>query len=410
MQRDSSRCHAVAGGSRSRAGGFSLLEMLVAMSIMLAVTAGVFALMNPSHGTFATEPEVADMQQRLRVASDTLYKDLVMAGAGAYSGSNVGTLTNFFAPILPLRSGSLNDDPPGTYRTDTITLYYVPATSGQTTISHSMPGQSTELKVNDASNCPQDGNGQKQNLCGFVDGQKVLVYDDSGNYAMYTITEVQDAAAHLQVDKGGDTGWVPPIGSKVVSAYAATYFLKSDDANSVYQLMYYDGGTNPDVPVVDDVVGLSFEYYGDPQPPLMKKPLSDPTGPWTTYGPKPSATEVAPYAAGENCVFVNDGSPTPAPRLAMLGAPGSGLVPLTADQLTDGPWCPNSTREMRWDADLLRIRKVAVTLRVQAAIKALRGPASALFTHGGTSRGGNKWAPDQEVRFQVTPRNINLGR
>jgi hypothetical protein len=65
---------------------------------------------------------------------------------------------------------------------------------------------------------------------------------------------------------------------------------------------------------------------------------------------------------------------------------------------------------MRWDADLLRIRKVAVTIRVQAAVAALRGPASTLFTHGGTSRGGNKWAPDQEVRFQVTPRNLNLGR
>jgi prepilin-type N-terminal cleavage/methylation domain-containing protein len=396
--------------AREGEAGFSLVEMMVAMTIMLVVTGTVFTLMNPSHGTFATEPEVADMQQRLRVASDVLYKDLVMTGAGAYSGNNVGTLTNFFAPILPLRSGSVNDDPPGTYRTDTVTLYYVPATSGQTTISHTMPGQSTELKVNDASNCPQDVQGQKQNLCGFVDGQKVLVYDENGNYAMYTITEVQDAAAHIQVDKGGDTGWVPPIGSKVVSAYAATYYLKTDDTNGVYQLMFYDGGSNPDVAVVDDVVGLTFEYYGEPQPPQMKKPLSDPTGPWTTYGPRPSAVPVAPYAAGENCVFINDGSPTPAPRLGALGAAGSGLVKLTQAQLTDGPWCPNSTREMRWDADLLRIRKIAVTLRVQAAVKALRGPASSLFTHGGTSRSGNKWAPDQEVRFQVTPRNLNLGR
>src|SRR5439155_5800775 len=114
-------CHAEAGYVPAGEGGFSLIELLVSVSIMLVVTAGVFGLMNPAQGSFAAQPEVSDMQQRLRVASDTLYKDLIMAGAGAYSGSNVGTLNNFFAPILPLRSGSINDDPPGTYRTDTVT-------------------------------------------------------------------------------------------------------------------------------------------------------------------------------------------------------------------------------------------------------------------------------------------------
>jgi len=393
--------------------GFSLIELTIATAIMLVVTGSVFSLMNPTHGSFATEPEVADMQQRLRVASDTLYKDLVMAGAGAYMGSSVGTLSSFFAPILPFRSGVINDDPPGVYRSDAITLYYIPATASQTTIKHTMPSQSTELKVDgvdDASNCPNDSNGNKKTLCGFVEGQHVLVYDETGNYAIYLITQVQDAAAHLQVDKGSDTGWVPPIGAKIVSAYAATYSLKIDDVNSVYQLMYYDGSATPDQPVVDNVVGVTFEYYGDPLPPTMKKPLSDTIGPWTTYGPKPSAVAVAPFAAGENCIFVNDGSPTPAPRLAPLGAAGTGLVKLPAAQLTDGPWCPNTTRASRWDADLLRVRKVAVTIRVQAALASLRGPASALFAHGGSSRGGNKWAPDQEVRFQVTPRNLNLGR
>jgi hypothetical protein len=86
------------------------------------------------------------------------------------------------------------------------------------------------------------------------------------------------------------------------------------------------------------------------------------------------------------------------------------LVKLAAAQLTDGPFCPNNTDGNRWDADLLRIRKVGVTLRVQSAVAALRGPAGALFTRGGTSRGGNKWVPDQELHFDLSPRNLNLGR
>src|SRR4030095_5528878 len=98
----------------------------------------------------------------------------------------------------------------------------------------------------------------------------------------------------------------------------------------------------------------------------------------------------------ENCVLNADKSP----KLATLGAAGSGLVTLTAAQLTDGPWCPNNTSANRWDADLLRIRKIGVTVRVQAALAALRGPASVFFTRGGTSRDYNKWAPDQEIHFE----------
>ena len=43
--------------------------------------------------------------------------------------------------------------------------------------------------------------------------------------------------------------------------------------------MRYDGGSGADVPVVDHVVGLSVEYLGDPDPPRMRRPLSEQPGP-----------------------------------------------------------------------------------------------------------------------------------
>ena len=49
-------------------------------------------------------------------------------------------------------------------------------------------------------------------------------------------------------------------------------------------------------------------------------------------------------------------------------------------------------------------------MRVQVASAELRGPAGILFTRGGTSKGGAKYVPDQEIRFEITPRNLNLGR
>jgi len=69
-----------------------VLEMLVATAIMMAVTGAVFGLMDPAQGFFAAQPELSDMQQRVRVGVETLQRDLMMAGAGTYSGTKVGTL------------------------------------------------------------------------------------------------------------------------------------------------------------------------------------------------------------------------------------------------------------------------------------------------------------------------------
>jgi len=138
--------------------GFTLAEMMIASAIMVTVTAAVFSLMNPAQGIFKAQPEVSDMQQRLRVAVDTLTKDLVMAGAGTYAGSSAGSLFNYFAPIMPYRMGDQADDPTSGvyYRPDAITLLYVPPTPSQTTVSDAMPQSSQELKVNAQANCPQN--------------------------------------------------------------------------------------------------------------------------------------------------------------------------------------------------------------------------------------------------------------
>jgi len=86
------------------------------------------------------------------------------------------------------------------------------------------------------------------------------------------------------------------------------------------------------------------------------------------------------------------------------------LVKLTKTMLTNGPWCPDSTTESRYDADLLRVRKVKVTMRVQVGQKSLRGADTTLFLRPGTSMGGARFVPDQEIAFEVSPRNINFGR
>lgn len=395
--------------SRHDQSGYTLVEMLFASAIMVTVTGAIFSLMHPAQGIFQAQPEMSDMQQRLRVGVDMLTKDLVMAGAGTYSGpAQVGNLSNYFATIMPFRRGSINEDPAGTFRDDTITLLYVPPTSAQTTIRDPMPSTSAEIRVNAVDGCPRN-----DPLCGFKEGMTVLLFDDSGAFDTFQITEVQSPAMHLQ-HQGSELS-KPYTSNNSFIAQVGTHTYYRDAAND--RLMHYDGYQS-DVPVLENVVALRFDYFGEPLAPQLKKPVSDPKGPWTTYGPKPPVlgdnNPADVWGPGENCVFMVDPvSGLHAPRLPNLAGASDALVPMgpgTTAVLNDGPWCPDAANVNRYDADLMRIRKIRVTLRVQVGVAALRGPAGPLFTRGGTADKAERFVPDQEIRWDITPRNMNLGR
>lgn len=390
--------------------GFTLVEMLVAVTIMMIVVGGVFAVFNPSQGAFQTQPEVADMQQRIRVAVSEMTDHLLMAGAGSYRVDASGPLTNVLAPVVPYRIGStLADDRRNTfYRSDTISVVYMPGDAAEAPLAAPMPGASADLTVDLTQGCPPG-----TTACGFRTGDRALVFDGGGSFDTFTVTGTQGgvlgATANLQHGLDVLTR-AYPVGAHVARLSMHTFYLRSETSTETYQLMHYDGDRT-DEALVDNVVGLRFDYFGDPNPPALLTDPSDPTGPWTTYGPRPPMIGVDnvndTWPAGENCAFALVGG-AQVSRLARLGA-GS-LVPLTAAQLTDGPWCPDSRAPNRFDADLLRVRKIRVTLRVQTGEKALRPRTGSLVTRTGQAVDGSRIVPDQEIRFDVTPRNVNLNR
>jgi hypothetical protein len=215
-----------------------------------------------------------------------------------------------------------------------------------------------------------------------------------------TLVTVEGADLRGQVDAARHA-WL-------VEVVRRTYWLEA--SGNVPRLMRYDG-RRTDAPVVDHVVALWFDYFGDPRPPALVAGVDlVGEGPWTTYGPRPppighdDARDTWP--AGENCAFsVAEG--VHVPRLATLDA-GSAPVPLAASLLTDGPWCPDAGDARRFDADLLRIRRIRVVARVQAGAAALRGRAGRWFVRSGTSAPAFALVPDQEIEFDVSPRNLNL--
>jgi prepilin-type N-terminal cleavage/methylation domain-containing protein len=244
----------MAGHASGPASGFSLTELLVAAAITAVVAGAVLGLLRPARGVFQTQPEVSDMQQRLRAVVDAIGRDLLVAGAGLDPSAT--------PPVVPYRVGARASDPLAGvfYRPDTITIRYVP--------------------------------------------------------------------------------W---SGSSIVSR---TYQL-APDAASGFQVTQYDGGSG-EFPMVDHVVALAFEYF-----------------------------------AGDD----------------------SAMDPSI---LQDGDWFGSGNAQ--FDEDLLRVRRVRVRLRVEAALESMRGASGSLFVRGGTSTAAERYAPDQELVLDVALRNMDLDR
>jgi prepilin-type N-terminal cleavage/methylation domain-containing protein len=302
--------------------GFTLVELLVAATITLTVTAALLAAINPADGVFSGELEAADQQQRLRVSVGVFVRDLVMS-----------------ALVLPYRVSGTGGDPPGTFRANAATMM-LPSSPQKVTLATALPAESGPARVNIGPGCPLN-----DSVCGLSRASTVIAFDDTKSFDAFHVDEVQGEVLMLRHTMA-DSAKVYAPGSRLVEAVVHCYFLKVDASTDSVQLVR-DDGAGAAVPVVDHVVDLRLEYFGGT----------------------------------------------------------SNTERLDASSLTDGPWLPDSVALNRFDADLLRVRSIAVTIRVESALATLRGPAGPLFSRGGTSRRGNQFLPDLQMRVRVSRRN-----
>lgn len=392
--------------------GFSVVELLVATTMLAMAMAAVLAIAEPVQGIFRTQPEVADTQQRLRVGVDVITAALADAGRGVGTGAIGGPLARLLPPVMPYRSGDVRSDAPAGvfYRTDTVSILAVGAGAGQSVVQRVVTPGAQVLEVEASPNC---ADALKALLCGFTPGLRVLLYDVDGRHDVVTVASVTGRTLVLERHGGSLASRYDSGHAQMAVVDEHTYFLKANPAAATYQLMHYDGQVS-DFPVVDNIVGLGFAYLGTPAPPVVTGRLStiDPGRVETTYGPPPPALGIDDaddaWAAGENCVVaVVNGQQVS--RLPPLG-PGSSLVVLTPAQLTDGPWCPDAAAAERFDADLLRIRRVRVQMRAQAGSASFRGAAGAFFTFPGTATRSDRVVFDQAVETDITPPNLQVTR
>ena len=331
--------------------GFSLLEMLVAAAIVLAITGTMVELARAARGASSVIGDMADVQQKMRVAADAIQHDLLIAGAGSETASGMGPLASYLPPIRP--AAGLSGDSDITYAPDRISLLSVPDTHAEAEVT-GPSGTTGGIAVGNTPVCAV------LPTCGFQRGMHAIVFDRTGPGFGYDVFTVADASPGV-VSKPSDEGGFSRVYSStahVSEVVLHTYHLDRSDPSNV-RLMRGDGRS--DFPLVDGVRELRFTYYADPDP----------------------ASVSAAGADAGTCVYAP--GPPPRPLLAVLG--GTSLTELQASDLTDGPLCGMAPN--RFDADLLRIRRVRVHLKVQPSPSA---------------------RPSFELVFDVAPRNLNLSR
>jgi len=350
---------------RCATAGFTLVEVLVATAITLIVTGLACVLAMDAQAVWRADQARVDLQQRARVAADTLTRALHEAGAGAITGPLRSGLVNVLPPVIPRRIGVRQPDAATALRTDAFSTLHVVADAEPTELLIASAAGAAALDIS-PSLCSLPA-------CGFDVGEHVLVYDAAGNYDIFTITAVAGLTLAVRPHRSGSS--VPyPAGSPVLAVQSTSYSVDS----TAKALRVYDGDSS-DLPILDDVVGMSVEYGGEGLPPVWPKPA----------------------AGRENCLYDVDGLYR-SDLLPVLSASVS-PVHLPPERLVDGPWCGAGAN--KFDADLLRIRRIRVLLRLQAPDPAVRG-ATALFRHPGTGRGSGDTAPDVTVVIDVSPRNL----
>jgi hypothetical protein len=346
-----------------------LIEMLAATAIFASALLILFQFASAGQSVARAQPDAADVRQRVRVAAGMIQRDLLMAGAGLVHGADAGPLVNYLPPVEPRRTGARRADPELSFFDDRISILYVEPGAAAAPLIGDMPSAGSGVPIDPfASGCPRSG------VCGLGAGTRALIVDTSGaglGYDVFTVLGATAGLEHGPPDPGLSRAY-PATGTRVVPVRQRVYYF--DTAGR--RLMLYDGHLT-DAVVAEHIVLLRFQYFVEPSPGGAPRP---PDG-------------------ASNCVYAA-GSP-PAPLLADLG--GLLLRAAGALLLTDGPLC--GVAPHRFDGDLLRIRRVRVTIRAQAADPALRGSGADFMTQG-VSLGSASRVPDIEVTFDVTPRNL----
>lgn len=370
-------------------GGFSLVELLVALLVVIAIAGALAAMAAPLRSAFDRTLALGEITVRSRAGVERLIGELREAGSAA-SGLTQNAIVDLRPSIVPMAD---LDDPRIVSPIRALRLLTVPSDGGQGVLNRAAAAGDNVLELDTPSRCAQS-----RGVCGFVGNVQAVVFD-AARAEEVRVQTVDLARMALVLDRPLARAFA--VGATVIAIETVSYGVRQDADGSMRLVRISGGGAEQ--PIADHVVQFEVALTGVGYPPQPgTRPEAAPT-----YGPvPPPATrddERDVWDAGENCTITIDGNGRQVSRLPILGSPPS-LTELLPAILTDGPWCPDAVVPA-FDADLLRVRRVDIVLRMEAAAAQYRGVAAAVFRRPGTARRSAEWVPDVETRISVALRN-----
>lgn len=284
--------------------GFSLLELLVSLSLGLIVLASIASLFRTGMNSTFLVSQRAETQQNMRAAIDLMTKDINQAGAGLPSGgiqlpNGAGSSTskfgcdqggtcyvptytyptgNYMYGILPGWSNGVQGNAvipatPGR-RNDSITVIYADYNFPLWQYQVSFPSTGSATTVNVAANPIYSPAPPAINSAGGVQVGDLIMLSNSRGTAVSEVTSLNGTSMTfsnldaLNINQSGaasnklqsiNPGSVADNTTVAYRLFAVTYYLTVPAGGQLPRLMRQVNGLTP-VPVADNIINLQFAY------------------------------------------------------------------------------------------------------------------------------------------------------
>lgn len=230
--------------------GFSVIELLIALGIIMSIGAVVAQLVPPARIAFDRVPADLDLQQRGRTAIDVLSQALRSAGSDVAATVALGRLSELMPTVSvsdPVSAGS-------GFRTLTVIAPVAEGAQGVLDTDQGSPAAPITLAP---APCPN-----VSDVCGFAAGTIAIIVGSDGSHDLFMVGSTLAGVRWVTPDRALSRAY--PAGSVMVEVGEQTFRLADQPDGSMSLIRQTAAGAVQ--PIVDFVENLSFEVRGEDVP------------------------------------------------------------------------------------------------------------------------------------------------